>query len=282
MGLSDAGTYVVYCSNYWGQSTSPGQDTLQVFEPSVDITSANLPNNSIQIQLLPTSYSGTLTVSLIGGSGNHQVYSTTVSGGSHSISFGTLSSIPQDQYTQIQASWAVTTSPSDSYNYGFRALGTYRHSQYNSPSESACSAGTSSYNITNNQCSYSSGTLRTSFRNAVNLNGSGHSISYNDVAKEALCLNPQYSPPAGAIDNTFRENHTIVGTYGSVGNTTVAVNPSHPYIGANDSVYIDTVGTKSVTDECPGCVTAQLDNYTTTTACSGINDLGNFATFLLN
>lgn len=30
VGLGDAGTYTVYCSNYWGQSLSPGQDTLTV------------------------------------------------------------------------------------------------------------------------------------------------------------------------------------------------------------------------------------------------------------
>lgn len=30
VSLGDAGTYTVYCSNYWGQSTSPGQDTLTV------------------------------------------------------------------------------------------------------------------------------------------------------------------------------------------------------------------------------------------------------------
>lgn len=34
VSLSDAGTYTVYCSNYWGQSTSPGQDTLVVNECS--------------------------------------------------------------------------------------------------------------------------------------------------------------------------------------------------------------------------------------------------------
>ncbi|MEM2126572.1 MAG: hypothetical protein QXQ53_09285 [Candidatus Methanosuratincola sp.] len=38
---------------------------------------------------------------------------------------------------------------------------------------------------------------------------------------------------------------------------------------------------KTVTDLCPGCGEAQLDNYTDDGRCSGITDLGNFVTIRL-
>lgn len=65
---------------------------------------------------------------------------------------------------------------------------------------------------------------------------------------------------------------------GRLDNDTVAHNQGHPYLSCGDRVYIDTVGTKTVTDYCPGCGNDQLDNFTTDNRCTGVVDLGDFVT----
>ncbi len=62
----------------------------------------------------------------------------------------------------------------------------------------------------------------------------------------------------------------------------VAVNPDdNRDLSCGDRVYIVGLGVKTVTDRCPVCTPTQLDNYTTTPACSKVYDLGTYKTIKL-
>ena len=116
------------------------------------------------------------------------------------------------------------------------------------------------------------------------MNGSGVSINHGNVQKEAFCLSSQFNPPSDASGKSFRGNvSNLTGNCntntGDLNVTTVAVEPSHPFLSCNDQVYIDTIGVKTVTDTGSGLVEKQFDNFTTSRASSGITDLGNFKTF---
>jgi len=299
---ADSGTYVVNCYNIFGFAL-PVADTLAVSPPEVEILSANLSGNTIQVRLSGTS-SGNLTVSLVGSQGSHQVHSSSKSAGTHSISFGTLSAIPEAAYSQIQATWSINGSPSDSFSYTFRALGNYRHTQYNVPAETACAGSAEPVYITNSSCSFSpsplsnpaAATFRTPFRYQVALNGSGTSINFGNVKYEDYCMQSQFSPPADArgypynenVGNTFRGNESApTGALGGpLNSSTVAVHSNHPFVEINDTIYIDGFGQKTVTDYCPDCTTNNyhhLDNFKTDPSCgSGMDLTPSAATFLIN
>ena len=101
------------------------------------------------------------------------------------------------------------------------------------------------------------------------------------MSREFSCLS-HANAPADAAGKTFRSGVTFSGGCsggtGTLSNDTVAVNPDHPYLSCGDTVYIDSVGEKTVTDFCPGCSESQLDNFTTNNSCNGITDIGNLKT----
>lgn len=115
-------------------------------------------------------------------------------------------------------------------------------------------------------------------------NGSGSTEHYGLIQEYlAGC-----SPPPGGSENYFREVSTVEPACGgSLSNTTVAINKSNTDLGCGDSVLIVGLGSgvgtvKEVTDHGGRLSLTQLDNYTTSNACSNINDLGNFQTIRLN
>lgn len=259
-------------------------DENNAVRPTVVVESADVASDSIVVTLSPNDLSGFLSVSLLRdssfGTSRHIVDTRTVNGGTHTITLGTQS-VPTGPYTAVRASWTVGShSPEHTKPYGFDILGDYRHSQYNTPTESACSGGPTLSYVTNNQCTYTSTTFKSGFFTQVNLNGSGHSLNHGTIAREAWCLDNAEHPP-DASGRSFRAGHMIVGSCGSVSGSTVAVHPNHDDLSCGDTVYIVGVGVKTVTDRCPGCTQTQLDNYTTTPACSEVYDLGTYRTIKL-
>ena len=147
-----------------------------------------------------------------------------------------------------------------------------------------CTGSATAVYITDTSCNFHSSTFKSDFKSQVNINGSGVSINHGNVQKEAFCLSHQ-NAPGDASGKSFRGNvSNFTGSCnnqtGALSGTTVAIRDSgYPYLSCDDKVYIDTVGSKTVTDTGGGLVEAQLDNFTTSGACSGITDLGNFKTF---
>lgn len=265
--------------------------TSSAAQCGVQILSVNLCGNSIVTKLSgPPSNIGVFELVAVLDSGpGSDVFIVTGnrSPGTYTDSFPLGSFQEGGKYSSIMATyWCGGVGYTHTFSYIFKCLGTYRHSQYNTPDESntTCQTGGGTTNVcfTTSNCAWESGSLYSTFKAKVDLNGSGKSISKGNIQPEGFCTNrPQMCQGLSA----YRKNVTITPACSgaALNNTTVARKPNHPDLGCGRKVCIvrPALGNvvKTVTDLCPGCVTKQLDNYTTDGRCSGIVDYGDYITF---
>jgi hypothetical protein len=256
----------------------------------VMILSTDVRIDQIQLQVGPAGQLGTLVLSLL-GSLNHEIRHATRLGGTLSETFD-IPSLPQGLFTSIEATWIVgSRSVSNALAYRMKVHDNVRHSVYNTPNESECTAsGSSPVYLTDNGCNFVQGTLNTQFKNQVDLNGSGVSNAHGALQVEAFCLSHANAPP-DAAGRSYRRVTTITPACGTfVSDATVAsygANSGGP-LPCSEEMYIYSAAspvTKEVTDNCPACgpvtdFVRQLDNYTTRPACqpSAFTDLGTFKT----
>lgn len=260
------------------------QSCLTLCRPRVLISSASIPNDRIVFHLRPADNEGDLTLRLLGDGVSHDVFTGRLRSGDYRTSFG-IPSLPEEEFTRLVGIWRVGgTDYTGGGGFHIKVLGSYRHSQYNIPHESSCTGAALRAYVTDSDCNFTRTTLRARFISQVNLNGSGVSIDHGNLQKEAYCVG-RPGAPGDAANRSFRQagdfHGSCGGNTGALGNSTVARRPNHPDLDCDDRVYIHTQGVKTVTDLCPGCAVAQLDNFTTATDCSGITDLGNFLTIKL-
>jgi len=260
--------------------------------PSARVQSADITKDNITV-LLSGSMSplGTLTVVASGPNGQKVNTINTPNNpygpGTYTFSFYTLGAIPTGEITTITATWTVNlVNYAGTLNYHINVLGTYAQTPYNTPAESdpTCQGASTPVTIFSSSCSPKNGTpgsMTGPFVAGVNLQGSGQSINYGAVQIEAFCVK------ATSNSTNFRGNTTIGPALGgSLNNSTLAVCRQYNllYVGGR-RLFIQGVGVKTVTDACPGCCNtpgyAQLDNYTTSTACSGLSPLPSALTVLL-
>ncbi len=265
-------------------SFSPAQVTVG---PVVRVITADITSDRIEISLHPSAASGRLVATLIGDGGNVILSDAVRSGGNHILSFNPAN-LPSRQYTAVRADWTINgVTGTDTRGVSFRVLGTYRHSQYNTPSEATCTGLPEDAFITNAACAFTSTTLRSDFISQVNLNGSGRSINFGDVVREVFCIQPSRNPPPNSSGRSFRQQQIVPACSGQgLSDATVARMSGHPHLNCGDQVLIVGLGAnpgtiKTVTDLCPGCPETQLDNYTTDSRCSDVLDLGSFVTIRL-
>jgi len=261
--------------------------SFEIVAQKVDITDADITNDLIRVVLSPINDSGRLVLTLIGDT-NVTLFDGTLTGSGTPYEFHfNPTQLPAGQFRRVDAVWTVSGAPNQaSRDVAFRVLGTYRHSQYNTPAESSCGGAPVRAFITNSSCNFNQTTLLSRFISQVNLNGSGRSINFGDVKREFNCVRQQNNPPPGAQMHSFRQAVIAPACGGALDNSTVARRPGHPYLVCGDQILIVGLGAgvgtiKTVTDLCPGCPVNQLDNYTTDPACSGITDLGRYVTIRL-
>ena len=275
-------TVTVTSNGYWGNPFLPqypnqpnygsATATLQAAPqpPTVAVLSASIPDDRIRVVLAPEGVYGTLTVELLGGT-NYTVFQGGRSGGTYDISFN-IPNLPAGEFTQVRATWAVDGAPDATREYHFRVMGSYRHTQYNTPAEGNCIGAPSSVTVYNNSCAATpNASMKSGFidrvLNLMSGTGSGHSLDYGDVRQEFYCTPRPYP--------TARRDQTISGSMGPVNDSTVAVHSSSPMHEPGAQIYIHGVGVKTVTDTCGVACQGvnRIDHYTTNTACSGITDL---------
>lgn len=265
---------------------------------TVSVTSVSLQSDKVGVTLTaPSGLSGQLVVTWTGPGGNADIANATEGPGSYNYS-PSLSGLVAGQYSGVTAKWTVDGSTaSGGMTYNFNVLGTWRHSQYNTPTESSCTGSSASaYEVNVTTCAYQTNNLIAQFISQSWLNGSGKTIQsyygYNTEQNAQYCINNHYLP-GDASGKSFAFESKIVpycGSGYSLGTSTVAWNfSSTQTLNCGDQVllvgYGSSPGTvKTVTDRCGGaCSNTQLDNYTTSAACNphSFQDLGNFVTIRL-
>ena len=175
---------------------------------SVQVSSVDLPSDQVKVTLNgPSGTSGQLLVNWQGPSGNAEIENATQSVGSYTFN-PPLGNLVAGQYSGVTAQWTANgATATGSYTKNFDVLGVYRHSQYNTPTESSCigSGGTAIKSSGPSACTYSNITLKSDFISQSWLNGSGITISYGPEQNEAICAHPP-----GFNYNFFRPVTAIV------------------------------------------------------------------------
>jgi hypothetical protein len=264
---------------------------------TVEVLSADVTQDKIQVRLGPTNTSGTLKLELRGPN-THTIREVNRNAGTFDETFDIPNLPNRTEFTSVRATWTVDScSVTADLNYHIKVHGDVRHSVYNTPYESQCATGgTSNVQITRvvgNTCTYTPATLNSTFKSQLDINGSGISSAHGALQVEALavCLN---NAPAGFQGSLYRAVTNIRpacgGTIndGQVASFRASIGGDPLRCGAR--VFIHRLGTglgtiKTVTDNCPACgpsptFARQLDNYTTRQACNprAFVDLGNFKT----
>ena len=193
----------------------------------------------------------------------------------------------------MKATWnasgyGTTTATS---NVNFNVLGTYRHSQYNTPAESNCVASKTIAFIVTGNCNFSQTTLKSDFQSQTNLNGTGMTDSQNAGVLLHTGTGCSNFPPGANSSNSFTQVSSVTGSCGTtLAGDSVAVfpnpNPPGPNTACGDTHQLVTTSDTNLTqkssqDYCPSCNTdfrgtaGHIDDYSTANNCF-IGDYGNY------
>lgn len=270
------------------------EDSAVVTNFECDVTSADITVDNITVELKPADLSGTFKLELVAPDTDVIIENETRNSGTHAESFDIPNLEYVEEHTTIRARWSIGGSSSiDRYPYHIKVLGIYRHSRYNLPNEACYSGSNENFcytagNCTATECSWSTdGSARSDFLDAEHLNGSGYSSSLGYVTTEEWCQANKYPPPGGCTGHLLRDLSIAGGCphcsgENMIANETVAVNASHPDLGCTDSVFVYTVGTRTVTDHGGGLGIEQLDHFIgLDTTCEIVGDIGNLMTIKL-
>ncbi len=117
-------------------------DSVPALAAQVKITSADVTEDRIKVELSPSNLSGKLTLKLKNPTTHTILDAVTRNSGTHTESFK-IPSMPTGEYKQVEATWipeGVVTSAV--HNYRIKVLGVYSHTKYNTPVEASCSDNT--------------------------------------------------------------------------------------------------------------------------------------------
>jgi len=261
---------------------------------SVQITNVSLTSDEVDVSLGgPSGTSGTLLVQWTGSGPVQAIANSTYGPGTQKFN-PPLSGLVVGGYTGVSAQWTVNgTVAQGSFSIAFYNFGTYSQTQYNTPLESQCAGGSGPAYLTTGppQCPWSSVSLIQQFILQAWNNGSGdadYPVNYGPMQEYlAGC-----SAPQGGSSNYFRQVSQLSAGCGGSNNflddhSVAAPIQTQPFR-CGDSVLIVGLGggngtVKTVTDECPACEISgsQLDNYSTSAACS-LTGLGNYQSIRIN
>lgn len=253
--------------SYWdGRATPPSQ---------VDVTSASIPSDQITVELSPCGGYGELVVTITGDT-TVELYRGSRGGGTQVVSFN-IPALPNGKtFQQVRAEW----TPQDGQRtatrgYGFKVLGDYLHTQYNSVLESACSGSLVPLRYVTGDCVYVQSCDLSSFSGKnmwwqkVRENGSGWSDALSGVVSR------EYSCGSGS-DRGRRVPSPCAHCPGMSLNAyqTVARVPYHPELQCGDVVFIFGLGLRTVADQGENVAVDQLDHFIGFTGCNQATTYG--------
>jgi hypothetical protein len=296
---TDPGTGLL--NSGWGCNCPPYSSTGECEKDcTVTISSIDAVADKIKLFLSPRSKSGLLTVVAVGTQAKTTIFATQTSGGALAVPMN-RKDLPEGLITSFEAKWTVDGKAcSDNKSYDLDVLGLYRHSQYNSPHESACTGSPMKVYVTaagTSSCQFTETTMGNIFANQAAENGSGYSNDYGIIQLESFCQRFPHpddayflSPGKKLLDVAFAFRPNVSSILGSCGepvtNATVARNPKNTHLHCGDTILIDGLNVvKTVTDEGSEKTLGlkQCDNYNEKEGCGrhDLLDLGNFRTYRL-
>ena len=265
---------------------TPAEDTTCRGSPRVEISSANIPEDRIQIQLGPVGVGGRLQVETVGPVLSHEILSQDRFSGPHFESFDRLR-LPTAQFTSLRATWQVGGSSSSvDFAYPFRVLGDYLHTRYNIPNEEECTGELAPFCFNEGDCTFTEcswqtdGMGKSGWLSEARENGSGFSSTVGLVSLEWFCKPPQECQTL--FRDLFQDSVCPACAGASlVKNSSVAVRADHPDLVCGDRVFIEGLGVRTVADhgQLPG--QEQLDHFSGVSGCNVPASIGRRLTIKL-
>ena len=260
-------------ATYGGQTTDDTHDCdLTVFR--CDVTSADVTQDKIHVNLEPSGLSGTLKLELTGPGSSHTIREVTMSSGSYDETFD-IPNLTAGEYTKVKATWTIESNSSiDEYDYHIKVLGNFDHTWYNCPVENtqACQGPDEIVCITDSNCNYTTGvTMEKEFLDETDENGTGNATNYDYITREQWCQTHGYPPPPACEGKRiYREVSSVKGACGTVliADHDIATDWDEvPDLSCGTKVYIEQLGVRYVNDKCPGGGTTKIDHYYGESGC---------------
>ncbi len=247
----------------------------------VDILAVSLPDDKIQVRLNPLAspISGLLKITLRDSQAATQtrvVVNQETAAGTHIFGFGTLSTYTNGHdYKEVFAEWypqGVIGNPKAIFQYRFKVLGDYRHTRYNTPTESFCTGSLQSFCYTSAGCgpancsNWQTSSAKSGWLTQVAQNGSGSHSMLGFVSREWVC-----STPAGCTTKVRQVPSPCPACTGLtvIPGATVAVQEGHGELQCGNKAFVDGLGTFTVTDTGGNLANLfdQLDHYAGISGC---------------
>lgn len=242
-------------------------------QPVVDITSADITQDRIHVDLSPSGLTGTLKLELVTPD-YHLIREVSRSSGSYNENFD-IPNLSEGEYNYVVAKWIFSWGyVFDYYSYHIKVLGNYRHTFYNTPDESGCSGSNSWFSYTVGTCQvtdciWHDAQGRSGWLNEIEENGSGRGISGHIYVLEHYCTGNRYSP------GLRRTDQTCPACGGTLSTSDVAINENHDDLSCGDQVFVYQLGGSpggvyTVRDYGGGLSMRQLDHYYGTSDCNDV------------
>jgi hypothetical protein len=276
------------------------EKSLRVVVFGVKVNSADIVADEIKVEVTPGELQGRLEVKLIDeDDGEIIVLDEDRASGEHVVSFKT-DTLLRKMYSRIGVKYVrEDEEATGEKSYRFKILGTYRHTEYNTPDESECGGSNVDVyfsSVSGADCVFDAGQMLSEFKAAVDLNGNGRAATHGLIQIESYCLRASFNPPADARGKSYRPVTSLTFNNLSVNTSTIAICPTGADLAYRDRVLIVGLGggvgtVKSATDRCPACCDpaenggqdGHVDNYTDEALACGRTavDVGNFLTIKL-
>lgn len=203
-------------------------------------------------------------------------------------------------FSGLETKWLASKPPVSSQMpqaTPWKVLGVVRYSQYNTPTESGCTGGSSDIFVVKikekagkTTCTFTPASMVASFLSQTDINGTGSSTSFGLVKPGGITrMNacPQPWPEGATTSNSYVQVSSVTGKCNTplVAGTSVATQPVNC---GEELLLVDSAnanyGNKTGADRCPACSRTHIDSYADTQTCGGHDnvDLGNFWTLRTN
>ena len=279
--------------------------THQITVFGIDITSADITNDQIHVDLEPANLTGTFTLSLFRPANpqnqnqanpfTHQIRQEEKTSGGYDESFN-ITGLAIEVYRKIIATWTVDgVTASDEHDYHIQVLGNYRHTYYNTPDENgtvcsedderdftwsrAIEPGGQGCILTD--CVWRTTQGEIEWLDEREENGSGQDRNGDIFSGEFACLGE--NPPDGIELRRTRQAcpQCAPVNAGLVAGESVAMMPGHDFLRCNDRVFVHNLsndhvdagtagGVYIVRDHGIGVRERQVDHYHGVSDCDAV------------